>query len=227
MGFEIHLRGVRKTFVGPDGTPGATIGPLDLGGEPGGLVLLTGPSGTGKSTLLNLMAGLLLPDAGTIEFGPHQIHALGRAARDRLRAQHVGYVYQTFNLLSPLTVFENLWVPRLLAGHGRPDDPARARALLEQLGLGPQAERRPFRLSVGQRQRVAVARALLHRPALLLADEPTASLDPEAGAAVRSLLLQARSQGTTVVVASHDQAFREASVDAHVVLPAAAHEGAA
>lgn len=227
MGFDLRLRGVSKTFRDAGGQAVATVGPIELTVQPGALVLLLGASGSGKSTLLNLLAGLLLPDSGTIELGPHPLHALGRAARDRLRAHHVGYVFQTFNLLSPLTVHENLWVPRLLAGHGRPEDPQRAHELLTRLGLADRAQQRPYRLSVGQRQRVAVARALLHRPALLLADEPTASLDPDAAAAVRTLLLEVREQGTTVVVASHDPAFAAERPEVSVQLPRGAAEDAA
>ena len=204
MPTSITLEHVSKRF--PDGAGGTrtVLDGVSLELPGGSMALLEGPSGAGKSTLLNLVAGVLLPDAGRVMVGEVEVSGLPEARRDAFRARHVGVIFQTFNLLSALTVLENLCMPAALAGVGQADDAERARALLTELGLGDHLHARPYRLSVGQRQRVAVARALLRRPPVLLADEPTASLDAEASGLVCDALARLRDQGTTLLVASHD-----------------------
>jgi putative ABC transport system ATP-binding protein len=173
-------------------------------------VFLYGPSGCGKSTLLGLLAGVLVPTAGTVQLMGRPWSALGGPARDRLRADHVGYIFQQFNLLPYLSVVDNVRLPcRFSARRAQRagDAAARARALLAQVGL-PEDHwgRRADALSVGQQQRVAAARALIGMPELVIADEPTSALD----AALRDdfmavLLAQCRAAGSTLVFVSHDE----------------------
>jgi putative ABC transport system ATP-binding protein len=212
MGMAIHLEQVVKRFTRPSGDSITVLAGIELSCGPGDGLCVEGPSGSGKSTLLNVIAGLYQPDEGSVRIGQTRLGTLGERARDRFRAAHIGYVFQTFNLLSPLSALENLTVVAALTGQR--DDPAeraeRAKAILASLGLDHQWDKRPYELSVGQRQRVAVARALLQRPEVLLADEPTANLDPAAGTQVIASLLELYRAGTTLVIATHDPAVRTA-----------------
>jgi putative ABC transport system ATP-binding protein len=166
--------------------------------------LVLGPSGSGKSTLLHLIAGLLRPTRGEITVAGHKLTALAPAAVDRLRSRHIGMVLQRLHLIGALTVEGNLRLARTLAG--LPPAPERIAELLDRLGLGMRAQARPQQLSQGEAQRVAIARALINRPALILADEPTAALDDGNCAAVTRLLLhQAEASAATLVIATHDQ----------------------
>jgi putative ABC transport system ATP-binding protein len=146
---------------------------LDLAA--GEQAVLMGRSGSGKTTLLHVIAGIARPDSGSVLIDGTDVARLAEAARDRFRAQHVGYVFQTFNLLAAFSALENVLLGMAFTA-GRPDH-ARARELLERVGLGQRLDHKPGMLSVGERQRVAVARALANRPRLLLADEPTANVD--------------------------------------------------
>jgi putative ABC transport system ATP-binding protein len=164
---------------------------------------LRGESGCGKTTFLHLLAGVLVPDAGEIALAGEAMAPAGERERDRLRARRIGYVFQTFNLLQGLTVLENVQLPLRFAGAG---DPARARALLERLGVGALAARFPRTLSTGQQQRVAVARALVNRPRLVLADEPTANLDARhATAALELLRAVCAEEQAALLLVSHDE----------------------
>lgn len=166
--------------------------------------LLLGPSGCGKTTLLHLLAGLLTPDSGAICIQGCDIGKLSESRRDRFRAENIGIIFQRLHLLSALTVRQNLQIARQLAGK-KPDTDAVSKTL-EALDIADLAERRPDSLSQGQAQRVAVARALVNRPALILADEPSAALDDQAAERVIALLQQqAEHYGSTLVVATHDQ----------------------
>lgn len=173
--------------------------------EPGEVVLLEGPSGSGKTTLLAIAGGLLHPDGGTVHVAGRALGDLDAGALRAHRARSIGFVLQRPCLLEELGVRDNVLLAASLAGI----EPRRARreteALLVALGIAALADRRPAELSGGQEQRAAVARALVHRPAVLLADEPTASLDGASGAAVGRLLVElAAERGTAVVVATHD-----------------------
>jgi putative ABC transport system ATP-binding protein len=169
-------------------------------------VAILGPSGSGKSTLLNLISGTDLPDAGSVRVGGVDVTALSERERTLFRRDHVGFVFQFFNLLPTLTVFENLLLPLELTGTRDAEGEARARGLLERVGLAARADTFPDRLSGGEQQRIALARALVHRPGLLLADEPTGNLDQALADSVGELLEElAASQGTTLVVVTHSR----------------------
>lgn len=173
--------------------------------EEGELVVLDGPSGSGKTTLLALAGGLLTPHCGTVRLENEDLATLSAGERRSLRAQRVGFVFQHGNLLSALTARQNVLLGGLLAGLGPEESMAATEELLDQLGIGALADRRPDSLSGGEEMRVAVARALVHRPALVLADEPSASLDGESALAVAEALVQlAGRRGSAVLVATHD-----------------------
>jgi putative ABC transport system ATP-binding protein len=164
-----------------------------------------GPSGSGKSTLLYCLAGILRPDSGEVWFDGQRIDRLGERARTELRRQRFGFVFQFGQLVPELPAIENVMLPLLLAGQRRPAAHAEAAPLLGRLDLGGLERRRPGELSGGQAQRVAVARALVARPQVIFADEPTGALDLLAGEQVMELLVgAARDQGTTVVVVTHE-----------------------
>jgi putative ABC transport system ATP-binding protein len=170
--------------------------------------LVLGPSGCGKTTLLHLVAGLLAPTEGEIEVAGEKLAGLEGAALDRWRGRTVGIVPQKLHLVPSLTVAQNLRLAPYLAGLAEED--GRAASLLGDLGLGEKARARPHQLSHGEAQRVAVARAVMNRPKVLLADEPTSNLDDAACAATLDLLqAQARACGATLVVATHDRRARE------------------
>ena len=170
--------------------------------EAGGFLAITGPSGSGKSTLLGLLAGLDRPTRGRVVLDGHDLSALSEDERARLRAEKVGFVFQSFHLIPTLTARENVQVPLELRGK---DGRARADELLERVGLGDRGHHYPAQLSGGEQQRVAVARAFAHRPRLLFADEPTGNLDAANGANVIALLAGLnRELGTTLVLVTHD-----------------------
>ena len=166
-------------------------------------VCLVGSSGSGKSTLLNILAGVLVPTSGEVCLGETNLFSLSEARRDTLRSRDIGCVFQTLNLLQGLSALENLTLAQRFAGISAADARRRAHELLEMLGLLDRAGARPSELSVGEQQRVAIARAVSKRPALVLADEPTASLDDENARAAIDLLLGACAT-STLVVATHD-----------------------
>lgn len=172
-------------------------------------VVLTGRSGSGKTTLLHLAAGILAADAGSVRLDGHELTTMGERQRDTVRARTTGYIFQTFNLLPGLTALENVMVAAAFAGR-QAGAKQRAQALLARLGLEKLVNRRPDTLSVGEQQRVAVARALTNQPVLLLADEPTASLDAaSARAVVEELMTLSGDNGTALVVVTHDPAVTE------------------
>ncbi|MEK8024869.1 ABC transporter ATP-binding protein [Pseudaquabacterium rugosum] len=176
---------------------------------PGEFVALLGESGVGKSTLLNCIAGLDEPDAGRIRIAGQDLAVLDEPARAALRRQHLGFVFQAFHVLPQLSVQENVELPLRLLGRGTEAADA-ARRMLQAVGLEALAGREPARLSGGQLQRVALARALVHRPALLLADEPTGNLDPETAARMLDLMQdQVRAHGTACLLVTHAQAAAE------------------
>lgn len=176
----------------------------DLAVARGEIVVLLGRSGSGKSTLLNLLAGIDLPSAGAVYVAGIEISAVSERERTLFRRRHLGFVFQAYNLLPTLTVFENLMLPLELAERTGAADRARAIELLDRVGLADRRDSFPDRLSGGEQQRVAVARALVHDPELVLADEPTGNLDLESGLAVLELLDElTRRSGKTLVMVTH------------------------
>lgn len=170
-------------------------------------VLLRGRSGSGKTTLFNIIAGLLTPTQGSVTLDGKELGRMSEAQRDRFRARHIGYIFQTHNLL-PFTAVQNVEMPLAFAGMAGSERRKHAASALESVGLGDCLAHRPHQLSTGQRLRVAVARAIVTRPQILLADEPTASLDSETGVRVLDLLQAIVGQtGATLLVASHDPAL--------------------
>jgi putative ABC transport system ATP-binding protein len=198
----IELRGVSKTV--PSGSGLLTIlHPLDLTIGGGRVMAITGPSGSGKSTLLGLLAGLDAPSTGSVILDGVDITALDEDSLARLRGTKIGFVFQFFHLLPSLTAFENVLVPMEIAGAA--GAAARARALLEEVGLADRGHHYPSQLSGGEQQRVAIARALANDPPMLLADEPTGNLDSSTGHHVIELLLNVnRTRHTTLVLVTHD-----------------------
>jgi len=165
---------------------------------------IIGPSGSGKSTLLHLLGALDSPDSGSITFRGEEIGDLGDDRQSEFRRHRVGFVFQFFNLLPTLSAWENVAIPKLLDGTGLRKARPRALELLELVGLSERAEHRPAELSGGQMQRVAVARALIMDPPLILADEPTGNLDSKTGAAILELLGSLTEAGNSVVMVTHD-----------------------
>ena len=177
---------------------------VSLDVAPGEFVAIIGESGVGKSTLLNCMAGLDSWDEGSVTLNGMDLGAMSDDQRALLRRRHVGFVFQAFHVLPHLDVAQNVALPLLLLDN--PDD-ARVQAMLEAVGLGGLGQRLPQQLSGGQLQRVAIARALVHRPSLLLADEPTGNLDPATAAKVMdALVAQTREHGASLVLVTHSQA---------------------
>lgn len=200
----VELRDVSKIYQSA-GRDGAGVRNVSLGVAGGELVLLLGPSGSGKTTLLTLMAGLLAPTGGSVVVEGRDLARLSPLDLQRMRARRIGVVFQTFNLLDPLTVAENLHVVLKFAGRRSSEAARISGALLEEFGIGHLARQHPSRLSQGEKQRVAIARAVANEPALILADEPTASLDSGNGLHVIEMLQRyARGRGRAVVVATHD-----------------------
>ena len=182
----------------------AVFSNVSLDVAPGEFVAIIGESGVGKSTLLNCMAGLDTWDEGTVRLNGADLGAMNDDQRALLRRRHVGFVFQAFHVLPHLDVAQNVALPLLLLGE--PDD-ARVQALLDAVGLKGLGQRLPQQLSGGQLQRVAIARALIHRPGLLLADEPTGNLDPTTAAKVMdALVAQTREHGASMVLVTHSQA---------------------
>ena len=211
----IESRGLQYAHAGH-----APLRMADVSVAQGGTLLLRGPSGSGKSTWLALAAGLLTPGAGEIVVAGQSVGALRGAARDAWRARHIGFLPQQLHLSDALTVADNLALAHFAAG--LPVDRAAVAQVLEALDLGTLANRRPTQLSGGQAQRVALARAVLLRPRVILADEPTASLDDDACMTALSLLRRsAQSLDATLVIATHDARVRDGLPNAQVLAFAA------
>ncbi len=184
-----------------------TVGVMDveLTVEGGKLVLLLGPSGSGKTTLLTLMAGLVAPSSGTVAIGGRRLDRLSPVELQRLRARDIGVVFQAFNLIDALTALENVALVLQFAGNGRREARAAAGTVLAGIGIGNLGAQLTSQLSQGEKQRVAIARAIANRPVLLLADEPTASLDSGHGLEIIEILRRyARDSQAAVVVSTHD-----------------------
>ena len=170
----------------------------------GDFVSIVGPSGSGKSTLLLMLGGMLSPSSGRVLLGDESIYDLTADGRARLRKENIGFVFQTFNLVPYLTALENVQIPMFLAGMDDPSQEEKATALLERVGLGDRRDHKPTELSVGQQQRVALARMLANDPAVILADEPTGNLDPETADQVIGFFEEFNEEGRTIVMVTHD-----------------------
>jgi ABC-type lipoprotein export system ATPase subunit len=200
----LHASGLCKTFGSGAALVRAVDG-VDLDVAPGETVGVMGPSGCGKSTLLHLLAGLERPSAGTIDLAGQTVSDRSERALAHLRRTAIGFVFQGFYLMDELTAIENVELPGLLAGRSPKAARARARELLEQVGLADRTGFLPSALSGGQRQRVAIARALINRPIIVLADEPTGNLDSSATVEVLRLFEALHESGQTLVIVTHDQ----------------------
>jgi lipoprotein-releasing system ATP-binding protein len=200
----LALRGVERVYKTEAG-PLPVLRGVDIDVYPGEVVGLIGPSGSGKSSLLHSAGLLEHPDAGLVALEGRDCSKLSERARTRIRLGTVGFVYQFHHLLPEFSALENVAMPLTIAGKSRREAEARAKELLEGLGLGPRMSHQPAQMSGGEQQRVAIARALANRPKLLLADEPTGNLDPATSSAVFQALYQTcREQGVAALIATHN-----------------------
>jgi putative ABC transport system ATP-binding protein len=201
----IRCAGLTRRYTGAGIEPVVAVDRVHLEVERGTFVAVEGPSGSGKTTLLGLLAGLEPPDDGTVTVLGHDLSRLSGAERARLRQRRIGIIFQSFGLIASLKVVENVGLPLLLADVPEGERDARSRAVLEEVGLGHVVGARIDELSGGERQRVGVARALVIEPALILADEPTGSLDEDNAAGVLELLIDAvRRRGANLLLVTHD-----------------------
>ncbi len=198
----VRVRGLRRTFDA-ELAPVRALRGVDIDVDPAEFVAVMGPSGCGKSTLLNLVAGLDLADDGEITLDGEVITGQSEDWLARMRRQHIGIVFQFFNLLEGMTALENVILPAVVAGRRRKAAETRARDLLDLLGVGGRAEELPAVLSGGERQRLAIARALANEPTLLLADEPTGALDSDGGREVLELFRRLHDDGQTILMVTH------------------------
>src|SRR5205085_4419784 len=205
MSTTLEVSGLRKTFEGSeDGAPVRALRGVDASLDAGEFVAVMGPSGCGKSTLLNLIAGLDVPAEGEVVVAGQSLAGLDENGLAMMRREHIGIVFQFFNLLEGMTVLENVVMPAVIAGRKRRAAESRARDLLDLLGIGDKARQAPGVLSGGQRQRLAIARALANEPTLVLADEPTGALDSAGGAEVMELFRRLHADGQSILLVTHD-----------------------
>lgn len=198
----LEIRNLKKSYLAPDGEISSVVDVPHFVLEAGQQLALQGSSGSGKTTLLNLIAGILQADEGEIILAGENLSSLSEARRDLARAKHIGYVFQTFNLLQNYTALENVELGMMF---GSGVDSGFARSLLEEVGLKDRLDYRPRQLSVGQQQRVAMARALANRPNLVLADEPTGNLDRKHARTALALIRQlCRENNAALLLVSHD-----------------------
>ena len=200
----VIVRGIVKSFGDGDSKLTVLKG-IDLEAADGEIMMLVGPSGCGKTTLISIIAGTMNADKGDVEvFGEHLLK-LKKSAITRFRAQNIGFIFQSFNLIPTLNCAENVSVPLLIQGVSARKAEQKGREMLERVGLGDKWRNRPNQLSGGQQQRVAIARALVHEPRLIICDEPTAALDAKNGAMIMELFHDvARKPGRAVIIVTHD-----------------------
>ena len=202
----LQIERLEKSFDDPEGGRVRVVDLPRLDVGVGEHLAVHGESGAGKTTLLHLIAGILKADAGSIEVAGERMTGRSEVERDRLRAKHIGYLFQTFNLLPTLTALENVALGMAFRPRGARASRERAREALSRVGLDDRRQYRPGALSVGQQQRVAIARALVGQPTLLLADEPTSNLDAARADACLDLLLEfSQESGAALVMVSHDE----------------------
>ncbi len=201
----LRIETVSKTFVRKDARVVA-LHPTTLHIPSGQYVAIVGRSGSGKTTLLSILGGMLTPTAGKVRFENDSLYDLSLSARTALRRRKIGFVFQTFNLVPYLTALENVQVPLYLANLRPREQRRRAADLLDRVGLADRMQHKPGELSVGQQQRVALARTLANDPALILADEPTGNLDPETREQVLAMFDDIHHEGRTLMLVTHDHA---------------------
>jgi putative ABC transport system ATP-binding protein len=199
----MRLRGICRDYAVGDAVVHA-LDHVDLDVAAGEYISIMGPSGSGKSTLLNVIGLLDRPDAGTYELAGRNVAELDDDALAALRQQQIGFIFQSFHLVSRMTALENVELPMLLAGQSPRVRRGRATEMLENVGLGPRMSHRPDQLSGGERQRVAIARSIVMRPSVLLADEPTGNLDSRSGKEIVAILEDLNANGLAVLVVTHD-----------------------
>jgi putative ABC transport system ATP-binding protein len=209
-GLAVEVQSVYRTFE-QDAAPVRALRGADLDVRRGEFVAVMGPSGCGKSTLLNIVAGLDVPDEGEVLVATERLTGMDENQLALMRRRHIGIVFQFFNLLEGMTVLENVVMPAVIAGRKRKAAEARARDLLDLLGIGDKAKQAPGVLSGGQRQRLAIARALANEPTVVLADEPTGALDSEGGEEVLELFRRLHEGGQTILLVTHDQPVADAA----------------
>ena len=210
---RISVKSLTKSFENSSGGKVTIFENVSFELGKGGILRLSGASGSGKTTFMNVMSGLIKPDSGSIFFGNIDITNLSEGKKDRFRAENIGYIFQTFNLLSPFSVLENVYAPLAFAGKLPENYKDKALDLLDKVGMKEFSAKMPYHLSVGQKQRVAVARVLFADPPLVFADEPTASLDRNSSELVKNTLLELNKKGTTLVLTSHDSIFDDIKPD--------------
>ena len=203
----ISVDDVRRTYY--IGEPVHALDGVTLQLRRGSYTAVMGPSGSGKSTLMNLIGVLDTPTEGTVVVNGKDVQTLSQRERTRLRGKEIGFVFQTFNLMPRLSAMENVALPMVAQGVPRSEREARARELLEQVGLGDRLAHRPNELSGGQRQRISIARALANDPSLILADEPTGNLDSETGAQIMDLFADLHAEGNTILMVTHERHIAE------------------
>ncbi len=202
---SIELSNLRKEWEHPSGVRRTVIDLPRFLAQQGDRICLVGHSGSGKTTLLNIIAGIVRPTAGSVIIGGQDLFALGESQRDFFRAQNIGYVFQTFNLLQSLTAMENVMIAASFAGMGLKEARTQGTELLSRVGLSHQNDTKPAKMSVGEQQRVAIARALINKPQIVLADEPTANLDQENGTEVLELLKETTVEANSILLlVTHD-----------------------
>jgi putative ABC transport system ATP-binding protein len=207
----IQINAMSKVFL-TDEVETRALAAIDFSINKGEYVSITGPSGCGKSTLLSILGMLDAPSEGSYVFNGTAVHAMKAGQRAKIRNREIGFIFQAFNLIGDLTIFQNVELPLIFRGDiGKAERAERVNQALEQVGMGHRAKHHPAQLSGGQQQRVAVARALAGQPAILLADEPTGNLDSRNGEAVMRLLDDLHAAGSTICVVTHDVRYAEAA----------------
>lgn len=201
----IHLRKLTKSYQEGENDR-LVLDKLDLSIAEGEMIVLLGRSGSGKSTMLNLLSGIDQPDSGQVIIDSTDISGMNEKERTIFRRSNIGFVFQSFNLISTLTAYENVLLPLKLKGDMPEDGVDKAQQFLDEVGLGDRGSSYPDRLSGGEQQRVAIARALAHEPMLILADEPTGNLDYKTGSNILKMLNDlVRKNGRTMIIATHDR----------------------
>ena len=202
----IQLRGVGKVFYS-EGVETRALSDISLDVERGEYCAISGPSGSGKTTLLSVIGLLESPDTGTYSLDGEDVSQLAASDRVRIRNRQIGFVFQAFNLIDEMTVWENVALPLTYRGTPADERDERVAEVLDRVGMTARAKHYPVHLSGGQQQRVAVARAIVGRPSILLADEPTGNLDSRNGEAVMHLLKELHRDGTTICIVTHDPRY--------------------